>query len=119
MDLDRARFDHVGIPTSESKAGARFLADDGVWLTNPRDHPLNVEWLRYAPTSRMPAELQEGVHIAYRVEDLDEALVGADVLVEPFVVGDGFARLAFVRSHGVVAELMEYADPAEQGWMWE
>jgi hypothetical protein len=80
---------------------------------------LNVEWLRYEPSSRMPAELREGVHIAYRVENLDAALVGAEVLVEPFVVGDGFARLAFVRSDGAVAELMEYADPAEQGWIWD
>jgi hypothetical protein len=109
----------MGIPTREEKDGARFIAEDGVWLTSPRRHRCNVEWVRYEPDTRMPQALQQAAHIAYRVEDLDRELAGEEVLVEPFEVGDGFARLAFVYCDGVVTELMQYADPAEQGWMWD
>ena len=115
--LGRERFDHIGIPTSEAKEGAVWLEEDGVWLTNPREHPLNVEWVRYAPGSPMPARLQNNLHIAYRVDDLEEAIAGHDVLVAPFTIGDGFVTIAFVEIDGLVVELMRYGDPAEEGWL--
>ena len=115
--FDCSDFDHVGIPTSDDKDGFVWLQDDGVWVTNPREHPLNVEWVRYAPGSRMHPRLQENLHLAYRVQDLDRTLEGRDVLVPPFEFGGGFAKIAFVDVAGIVVELMEYADPSERGWV--
>jgi hypothetical protein len=117
VELPRTAFDHIGIPTTSEREGALFLEDDGVWVTNPREHPLNIEWVRYRPDSRMPAELQQGAHLAYRVGDLDAVIADLEVIVEPFTVGDGFARIAFARVDGVVTELMEYADPHTEGWI--
>jgi hypothetical protein len=117
VGFPRTAFDHIGIPTTAEHEGALFLEADGVWVTNPREHPLNIEWVRYRPDSRMPAELQQGVHVAYRVPDLDAVIARTEVIVEPFVVGDGFARIAFARVDGAVTELMEYADPHTEGWI--
>jgi hypothetical protein len=41
------------------------------------------------------------------------------VLLEPFHPtgnGDNFLRVAFVEVDGAVVELMQYANPDEQGW---
>lgn len=111
------RFDHIGVPTTDVKEDAVWLEDDGVWVTSPRAHPLNVEWVRYAPDSPMHPRLQGGFHIAYRVDDLGEAIEGHDVLVPPQDVGDGFMTIAFVEVDGLVVELIEYGDPDEEGWI--
>jgi hypothetical protein len=115
--FDRSRFDHVGIPTDEDKNGFVWLERDRVWVTSPRDHPLNIEWVRYAPGSRMHPRLQANLHIAYRVDDLAASLEGCAVLVPEFDLGNGFATIAFVDIDGVIVELMQYADPDEQGWV--
>jgi len=54
--------------------------------------------------------------VAYRVTDLEAAIGDDEVLLAPFVVGDGFARVAFVRVGGALVEYMEYANPNEEGW---
>jgi hypothetical protein len=115
--FERTRFDHVGIPTVNEKEGSVWLEEDRVWVTNPRQHPLNIEWVRYAPGSRMHPTLQANLHLAYRVDDLAEALEGREVLVPPFELGDGFAMIAFVQIDGNVVELMQYTDPDERGWV--
>ena len=111
------RFDHIGVPTTEAKEGAVWLEDDGVWVTSPRAHPLSVEWVRYAPDSRMHPRLKGGFHVAYRVDDLAEAIAGHEVLVPPQEIGDGFMTIAFVDVDGLVVELIEYGDPDEKGWI--
>jgi hypothetical protein len=116
MIFDRGVFDHVGIPTDERHDGAVFVEATRVWVTSPRDHPANVEWLRFEPDSPVEDPLRTQLHIAYRTLDLDEAMQGLPVLLEPFEVGDGFARVAFVLLDGVALELMQYADPDETGW---
>jgi hypothetical protein len=54
--------------------------------------------------------------VAYRVDDIDEAVKGHEVLSEPFGVGEGFVRVAFVLVNGAVVEFMQYRNPDETGW---
>ncbi len=78
-----------------------------------------MEWLRFEPDSPVTGRLREQSHVAYRVDDLADALAGHEVLAEPFDPtgrGDGFLRVAFVETDGAVVELMEYGNPDETGW---
>src|SRR5207249_9918649 len=95
--FDRSRFDHVGLVTEERKPEESWVEATRVWVTSPRAHPYNVEWLRFEPDSPVTGPLRTQPHIAYRVDDVDEALEGHDVLAEPFDVGDGFVTVAFVQ----------------------
>jgi hypothetical protein len=87
-----------------------------VWVTSPRDHPYNVEFLRYEPDSRVTGPLRTEPHVAYRVDDVERAVEGHAVLLEPFDVGNGFLTAAFVAVDGVIVEFMQYANPNEEGW---
>jgi hypothetical protein len=101
-------FDHVGIVTDDKKSGENFVEATRVWVTNPKSHPYNVEWLRFEPDTPVTGPLRKGPHIAYRVKSIDEASKGLKVLLEPFVVND-FVRVAFYQSEdGTVVEFMEY-----------
>jgi hypothetical protein len=116
LQFDRSRFDHVGIPTDDRKGGESWVEATRVWVTSPRAHPYNIEWLRYEPDSPVTGLLREAPHIAYRVDDVHQAVEGHDVLAEPFDVGDGFLTVAFVNADGAVIEFMQYATPGEDGW---
>jgi hypothetical protein len=118
-DIDRSRFDHLGLVTDEPKDGESFVAATHVWVTNPRAGGFNVEWLRFEPDSPVTGLLRTAPHVAYRVDDLGAAIEGHTVLAEPFDPtgrGDDFLRVAFVEVDGAVIELMQYGDPDETGW---
>ncbi len=107
-------FEHIGLITNEKKAGEDWVESTRVWVTNPREHPFRVEWLRYEPDSPVTGPVREQAHVAYRVEDLEKASRGLKVLLQPFEVG-GFARVGFYQyTDGSVVELMEYIHSATE-----
>ena len=116
VSFNRGTFDHIGIPTTLEHGGESWVERTRVWVTSPRAHPFNVEWLRYEPDSPVTGALREQPHVAYRVADVAGATAGQHVLLEPFEVGGGFVRVAFVLADGAVVEFMQYADPGSEGW---
>jgi hypothetical protein len=48
-------------------------------------------------------------HIAYRVDDLEQAIEGEDVVYGPFEPAD-FGRVVFIHKHGVIVEYLQYTD---------
>lgn len=115
--LDASQFDHVGIPTEVEWEGAAYLPDDGVWITNPRQHPANVEWVRHTEASRMPEPIKTRPHIAYRVDELEPFLAAYKVLAPPFVIPESGVRVAFVEVDGVITELMAFANRDQEEWV--
>ncbi|MBA7668516.1 hypothetical protein ES703_76628 [subsurface metagenome] len=101
-------FDHIGLITDEKKSGENFVEDTRVWVTNPKEHPFNIEWLRYEPDTPVTGPLRERPHVSYRVKSIKEASRGLKVLLKPFIVGE-FVRVGFYEYRdGAVIELMEY-----------
>jgi hypothetical protein len=114
--FDRSCFDHVGVITDEQQPGERWVEATRVWVTSPRDHPYNVEFLRFEPDSPVTGPVRTQPHVAYRVPDIRKALEGHDVVLEPFDVGNGFMLVAFVNVGGALVEFMQYTNPDETGW---
>ena len=114
--LARAAFDHIGLITDGQKPGESWVEATRVWVTSPRAHGCNIEWLRFEPDSPVTGPLRSEPHVAYRVPDVHAATEGHDVLAEPFDVGNGFLTVSFVLVDGAVVELMQYANPDEEGW---
>jgi hypothetical protein len=107
-------FDHIGLVTNEKKTGEDWVESTRVWVTNPKEHPFRVEWLRYEPDSPVTGPVREKAHVAYRVDDIAEAARGLKVLLKPFEVG-GFTRVGFYETgDGVVVELMQYLGNPDQ-----
>ena len=101
-------FDHIGMKTTEKKEGENWVESTRVWVTNPKEHPYHVEWLRYEPDAPVPETLMNTTHIAFRVDSIEEASKGHKVILEPFEVG-GFSRVGFFQyKDGTVVEFMEY-----------
>lgn len=56
----------------------------------------------------MPEVLKTTAHVAYEVGDLDAALEGESILMEPFEPLDG-VRVAFILDDEAPIELMQFA----------
>jgi hypothetical protein len=114
--FDRSMFDHIGVITTEKRPRESWVEATRVWVTSPRDHPYNVEFVRFAPDSPVTGPTRTEPHVAYRVPDLDEAIEGKEVVLGPFEAGNGFVKAAFVHVDGVLVEFMQYRNPDEEGW---
>ena len=105
-------FDHVGLTTTEPQPNENWVEASRSWVTDPREHPEHIEFLRYAEGTNVPEAVRANPHIAYRVESLEPHIEGLEILISPFTVGD-FVRVVFVRKYGVVFEYMQYL---RDGW---
>jgi hypothetical protein len=124
-------FDHVGLWATEPQPGEFWVPQSEVWVTNPRAHPQRIEYLRPKNKPQVTrANLGEWMlwnrpHVAYRVDNLAEALAGEQLIYGPFDPG-GFGQVAFILKDGLVIEYMQYTDlshwfgqPNPPGWQPE
>jgi hypothetical protein len=115
--FERTKFDHIGVVTEQKQQNESWVEATRVWVTSPREHPFNIEFLRFEPDTPVTGPLRTQPHVAYRVPDVFEAIKGHTVLLEPFdAAGTGFCLVAFVDAGGAIVEFMQYRDPDEEGW---
>ncbi len=115
--MDRSTFDHIGIVTETKQPKESWVEATRVWVTSPREHPFNIEFLRFEPDTPVTGPLRTQPHVAYRVDDLARAIEGREIVLEPFdAAGTGFCIVSFVDVGGALVEFMQYADPDETGW---
>jgi len=108
-------FHHIGLPTDTSQPGEVYVEDTKVWVTDPRNHPYKVEFLRFEKDSPVKGPVRDLPHIGYRVNDMAEALRGENVLLQPFSPSPGF-MVAFVLKDGAVVEFMTYESEDHLPW---
>jgi hypothetical protein len=104
------RFDHVGIPTEEQHPLEMYVAETKVWVTDPLQHPQRIEYLRFEPDSPVSGALRNMPHIAFRVDDLERELKGAEILLGPFNATPTL-RVVFVRKDEAIVEFMHDTKP--------
>ena len=69
---------------------------------------LGSRWIRYEPHCRVPDVVRTVPHVAFAVDDLDEALRGREILIAPNEPSGG-VRVAFILDDGAPIELLEFA----------
>ena len=102
-------FNHVGIVTDQKHAGETFVPDCRAYITDFNSHPYRIEWCRIEAGSTLPEVLKKGLHLAFKVDDLDQEIAGKNVVLPPFSPMEG-VRAAFIMSDdGVPIELMQFS----------
>jgi hypothetical protein len=105
----RKAFHHVGLTTLEQQPSEDYVAPSKCWVTDPNDHPMRIEYLRYEADSAVSQAFQGSPHIAYGVDELEPHLEGKEIILPPFDVGDPpFARVAFTLEDGLFIEYMKF-----------
>ena len=109
------QFHHVGLPTTEKHDGEEYVAATKVSVTDPRSHPQRIEFLRFEPDTPVEGPLHDLPHVAYRVDNLAEAMQGLKVLLGPFNPTPRL-EVAFCEENGAIIELMQYESDDDLPW---
>jgi len=103
------RYHHLGIPHTVPRAGERHLDHLGVHVCGFETSPFGIEWMRFEPHCQVQDIVKTIPHVAFAVDDLDEALKGRQVLIAPNAPSPG-VRVAFILDDGAPVELLEFSD---------
>ncbi len=103
----RYKYDHLGIPTSDEFEGEIELPHLKITVSDHENNPYGIQWQRYWEDAPYPDLVKTVPHVAFEVEDLEEALAGENVIIEPNRPSKG-VTVAFIEVNGAPVELMQY-----------
>ncbi len=98
---------HIGIPVKEKKPNMNYAEGMKIWMSNPDDYEYKIEYLIFEEGNPFPEIMHNNVHVAYKTENMDPYLKGADeVIFGPVDAAPG-ERMAFILLDGAIIELYE------------
>ncbi len=103
------KYHHLGIPTTEKKPDERYLPHLKMHVSGYDTSPFRIEWMRFDPDCSTPELIKTVPHVAFEVGNLEEAIKGKKVIIEPTSPSDGI-RVAFIEDSGAPVEFLEYVN---------
>lgn len=110
----KMRYHHIGIPTDRPRKGERHLPHLGIHVSGYESSPYGIEWMRFDRDSPLPELVRTVPHVAFQVEDLEEALEGKEILIQPNSPAEGI-RVAFIVDDGAPVEFIQIEPDATSG----
>lgn len=106
MNLLELRYHHLGIPTKEKHEGEVYLEKFKVFVAGYDTSPYKIEWMRYEEDSPVNKLVQSVPHVAFEVDNLEEAIAGREILIEPNSPSEGI-MVAFIVDNGAPVEFIQ------------
>ena len=100
------KFNHIGIPTTGRFDGEIDLPHLRVTVSDHQSNPFGIQWQRYWDGAPYPDLVKRVPHVAFEVENLEEALVGHEVIIQPNSPSAG-VTVAFIKVAGAPVELLQ------------
>ena len=100
------KFHHLGIPTKNRLKNEQHLKDLKVYVSGFGRSPYGVEWNRFEEEAPYPDLVKTIAHVAFEVDDLEEALKGKNVIIEPNSRSPG-VLVAFIEDNGAPIEFLQ------------
>jgi hypothetical protein len=100
------KFNHIGIPTTGSFAGEIPLPHLKVTVSDHQDNPFGIQWQRYWDDAPYPDLVKTVPHVGFEVDDLQAAIAGYPVIIEPNSPSPG-VLVAFIEVNGAPVELLQ------------
>jgi hypothetical protein len=102
------KFHHVGIPTTTPHPAEEYLPNLRMFVRGFATSPYGIEWMRFEPGCQAHELVQTVPHVAFEVDNLEEALDGRTVLSPIGSPSEG-VRVAMIVDNGAPIELIEFA----------
>jgi hypothetical protein len=101
------RYHHIGIPYAQPRRREHHVVHLGVHVSGFDTSPYGIEWIRFEAHCGVPAVVMTVPHVAFAVDDLDQALKGREILIGPTEPSAG-VRVAFILDDGAPVELLQF-----------
>lgn len=108
------KYHHMGIPVTEPRPGERYSPTMDMY-TSGGELPGRVQYHRFGPKCPLDKLIQTMPHIAYKVSDLEQAIKGKNVLLDPYFPLENF-KVAIIEENGAIVEFIETSLSEEEIW---
>lgn len=110
----RYEFHHLGIPVQDGKDEGVFSEVAGMYTT---DNPgkFRIQWHRFTDNSTLHPLIKTVPHVAFRVDNLSEAIKDECLLLGPYEPIDDFF-VAIINDNGVPVELIQTTLSDDELW---
>jgi hypothetical protein len=113
--MNRFRYHHIGIPTEKKLPDNDYIPELKIYASGYNESPYGIEWMNFENDCDLPELIKRVPHIAFVVDDLEEALDGKEILIEPNSPSDGLT-VAFIVDNGAPVELMQFRGTDDEVW---
>jgi len=103
------KYHHIGIPTETRQPGEMYLEKYGMYVTDHENNPFRIQWMRFDDDSPLPELVKTVAHVAFEVDNLEDALKGHQILIEPNSPSEG-VLVAFVVCDGAPVEFLMFSN---------
>jgi hypothetical protein len=110
MDKIKYRYHHIGIPTRQPMQGETYLPEYKLFHFGYEGSEFGIEWMRYEQDCLLPEIVKTVPHVAFEVDNIDEAIKGRKVIIEPNSPSEGIT-VAFIEENGAPIELIQEKQP--------
>jgi hypothetical protein len=101
------RYHHLGIPTTVPHPAEEYLEQLKLYVRGFQTSPFGIEWMRFAPGSQAHELVRRIPHIAFEVDNLEEA-IGDFTPLGPITSPSPGVRVAMIVHDGAPVELIEF-----------
>lgn len=103
------KYNHLGIPTSSHFDGEIDLPNLKMTVSDHTNNLYGIQWQRFWEGAPYPDLVKTVPHVAFEVDNLEAALEGQKVIIQPNSPSEGLV-VAFIEINGAPIELMQYAE---------
>lgn len=100
------KYHHIGIPTNKKLKDEIHLKHLKMYVSGYKKSPYGVEWTRYEDDAPYPEIVKTITHIAFEVEDINRAIQGKKVIIQPNSPSPGVI-VAFIEDNGAPIEFLQ------------
>ena len=101
------KYHHLGVPTDIPHEGEKYLEAFKMYVLGFESSPYGIEWMRFGEGSPIPEIIRTVPHLAFEVNNLEEALQGKEVLTPPNPPSAG-VMVAMIIHNGAPIELIQF-----------
>ena len=103
------KYNHIGIPTQTPQRGETYLEEYRLFCTDHESNPFGIQWMRYEEGCPLPELVRTVPHVAFEVDDLQQALAGQEILIHPNSPSPG-VLVAFIVCDGAPVEFLQFLE---------
>lgn len=100
------KYNHIGIPTTAKFDGEIPLPHLKVTVSDHQNNPFGIQWQRYWEDAPYPELVKTVPHVAFEVDDLEEAIRDQKVIIAANSPSRG-VLVAMIEVNGAPVELMQ------------
>src|SRR4030042_4182504 len=102
----KLKYHHLGIPTNQARIGEVYLPEYRVYHCGFENSEYGIEWMRYEPDCPLPEIVKTIPHLAFEVDDVQQAIIGKKVIIAPNSPSPGI-WVAFIEENGAPIDFIQ------------